>query len=185
VIVNGGSDPGLRGSRMAAPPETLSSRLGAGPERLTPQKEGSVMTESDKRIDALADRAKAAANNVHAAQAKTREKLEAQVSEARAAAEKTTEKLDAQAAESRDAASEGWSEIQQGWRNHIAKVRAKVAADMHEFDVDDANMRARLAEEDALMAIDFAYMAVEDAEWAALDAKLARMEADELAATPA
>jgi hypothetical protein len=143
------------------------------------------MTESDKRIDALADRAQEAADHVHAASTKTREKLESQVGEARAAADKTTQELNTKVAESRSEASERWTEMRKGWNDHIAKVRGKIEADKHEFDVDDANARARLAEEDALFAIDFAYTAIEDAEWATLEATLARKEADELAAAPA
>jgi hypothetical protein len=46
-----------------------------------------------------------------------------------------------------------------------------------------AERRAEWAEDDALDAIDFAGAALDEAEYATLDAVLARMEADELAAS--
>jgi hypothetical protein len=45
-------------------------------------------------------------------------------------------------------------------------------------------LRADIAEDDAVFAIDYAYAAIEEAEYAVLDASLARVEADELAAVP-
>jgi hypothetical protein len=156
----------------------------ASPEPFTPNGR-SVMTESDKRIDMLADRAKEAANRVHASTSKTKEKLESQVLEARAAADKTRQELQANAADSRDEASQRWSEIRQEWRDHIAKIQKKIDAEKQESRADRAEFRAEVAEYDALAAIDFAYLAIEDAEWAALDAGLARMKADELAAAHA
>jgi hypothetical protein len=143
------------------------------------------MAESEKRIDKLADRANEAAARVHASTSKTKEKLELQVSEARAAADKTTQELQAKAAASRDEASQRWSEIRQEWHDHIAKIQAKIDTEKQERRLDRAQLRAALAEDDALAAIDFGYLAIEDAEWAVLDAGLARAEADELAATHA
>jgi len=143
------------------------------------------MAESEKRMDKLAERAKEAANRVHASTTKTKEKLESQVAEARTASDKTKQELKAKAAETRNEATQDWDAIRQEWHDHIAKIQAKVDASKQERRIDRAEHRATRAEDDALAAIDFAYLAIEDAEWAVLDAHLARVEADELVAAHA
>ena len=143
------------------------------------------MSESNKRIDTLADRAKEASARVHASTSETKEKLESQVSEARAAADKTRRELDAKSAAARDEGSQRWTEIRNKWHDHIAEIQSKVDTQKQEFNVDRAEDRAAWAEDDALAAIDFAYLAIEDAEWAALDAVYARAKANELAAVRA
>jgi hypothetical protein len=181
-----GSESAVGGNRMAAAPCTLSSWLAQGLTRKAgtfPILDGrSVMAETEKRIDTLADRAREAAARVHASTSETKEKLESQVSEVRAAADKTRRELDARSADARDEGSRRWTEIRQEWHDHIAEIQRKVDAQKQAFSVDRAERRAARAEDDALAAIDFAYLAIEDAEWAVLDAVLARAEADELAA---
>jgi len=140
------------------------------------------MAENEVLMDKLADRAKEAAVHVHASTSKTKEKLESQVFEARAAADKTTKELQSKRADTNDEAAKRWSAITMKWNDHIAQIQQKVDAEKHDRDAGRARFRADLAEDDAVMAIDFAYGAVEDAEWAVLDAALARAEADELAA---
>jgi hypothetical protein len=141
------------------------------------------MIESEKGIDKLADRAQEAADRVHASASNTKDKLASQVREARAAADKTTQEHQAQAADSET--SQRWSAIRQDWHDHIAVIQDKVDTKKQELDLGHAKHRAKMADDEALEAIDFAYLAIEDAEWAVLDAELARKEADELAATPA
>lgn len=141
------------------------------------------MATFDDLIDKLADRAKQAADRVHASTSDTKEKLESQVSKARASANKTTQELEAKATDSQDDASRRWSEIRREWHDHIAKVQTRIDAEKDKADVSRAQHRAEFAERDATEAIDFAYMAIEWAEWAVVDAELARMNADELAGT--
>ena len=71
------------------------------------------------------------------------------------------------------------------WNEHLAKVRQHIDSKKAEIDLDRAQSDADNAEDDALFAIDYAYGAVEEAEYAVLDATLARVEADELAASGA
>jgi hypothetical protein len=141
------------------------------------------MAEFNELIDKLADRAQKAAEHVHASTSDTKEKLELQVSKARAAADKTTQEHEAKAADSQDEATRHWGEIRQQWRHHTAEIQARVDAEKDKLDVTRAKDRAAYAEGDALEAIDFAYTAIEWAEWAIVDAQLARLKADELAAT--
>jgi hypothetical protein len=61
--------------------------------------------------------------------------------------------------------------------DHAAAAQSKAKA------TPKAQHNADNAEGDALFAIDYAYAAIEEAEYAVLDASLARMKADELAAS--
>jgi len=141
------------------------------------------MAEFDNLIDKLADRAKEAADRVHASTSDTKEKLEAQVLKSRAAADKTTQELEAKVSHSQDETSQRWSQIGREWHDHIARIQGKIDAGKGKLDVSRAQHRAELAESDAIEAVDFAYMAIEWAEWAIVDAELARLDADELAGT--
>ena len=143
------------------------------------------MSKSDKRMETLADRAKAASARVQASTSETKEKLESQVSEARAAADKTRRELDAKSAAARDEGSQRWTEIRQKWHDHIAEIQSKVDTQKQEFTPTARRIGRRGPRTTPLAAIDFAYLAIEDAEWAVLDAVYARAEANELAAVHA
>ena len=143
------------------------------------------MDNSTKRIDDLAQRAEQAKERVHASSSATKERLEEQVSAARASADEKGRRLEAQAAGAGDEAAQRWGEIRRSWNDHVAGMRRKAADDKAGFDARRAQLRAELAEEDAVAATEFAILAVEEAEYAVLDSLLARAEADDMAAARA
>jgi hypothetical protein len=130
----------------------------------------------------LAARAKEAETRTAAARDEAQADLEREVASARAAAQEEAGKL-RQAAEEGKAEVRGvWTDLQQSWNAHIAKVREDVEGKKEKHDVHMAKVRADDAEGYASFAIDMAYSAVVEAEYASLDAVLARKEAEQMAA---
>ena len=133
----------------------------------------------------LAARAKEAEDHAAAAQTKTKADLEADVENARAVAQTEADRLSESADANRDRFSAWWHDVQRSWSEHVTAVKENIADRRAEHDVDRANKSAENAEDDAAFAIQYAIAAIEEAEYAVLDASLARMNADELAATTA
>jgi hypothetical protein len=138
------------------------------------------MTLSEN-LSKLATHAKEAEEHVAAAQEKASAQLQAERDAARAVGEQQAEDLHELAAEAEGKVSDRWNDVQRSWSEAMSKVRGDIESRKATLDLHEAESRAKWAEEDAGIAIDFADSAIVEAEYAALDAALARMEADELA----
>jgi hypothetical protein len=143
-----------------------------------------VMAVSDELMK-LAERAKEAEDRTAAAQEKVKADVEQDVETSRAVAQQQAEQLRQTADAGRGKISDWWNDAQRDWNEHVAKVQASIETRKAERDLARAEGQADNAEADALFAIDYAYAAIGEAEYAALDATLARMEADEMAASGA
>ena len=141
------------------------------------------MASSDD-LTKLATRAKEAEDHAAAAGAKAKADLEQDVEQSRAAAQVQADSLRDTAAAHQDKISAWWHDVQRTWSGHVAEIKDDIADRRAEHNLDRAQARADNAQEDAAFAIDYAYAAIGEAEYAVLDAALARMDADELAASP-
>jgi hypothetical protein len=140
------------------------------------------MALSDQ-LTKLAARAKEAEDHAAAAKQKARADLEQDVEQSRAAAQTQADSLRDAAEAHRGRISAWWHDVQRTWNEHVAKVHDNIEAKKAEVDSDRAEAYADDAEEDAAFAINYAYAAIDEAEYAVLDATLARVKADELAAS--
>jgi hypothetical protein len=139
------------------------------------------MSDTDKLMTQLADRARQASEHVHTVTTRTKDELESEVAAVRASVEQMNDKLEQEGAEAYDEASKRMAAIRQSWSDHIAEIRRKADAVESDLDVKRAQHRAANAEVDAVAAVEIAMLAVEVAEYEVLDAVLKRAEADELA----
>jgi vacuolar-type H+-ATPase subunit I/STV1 len=139
------------------------------------------MAASDE-LAKLTARAKEAEQRAAAARDKAKAELEQDVESARISAQEQAEKLRQSADAGKDKISVWWHDLQRSWNEHLATIRDDIDRRRSEHDMDKAGLRADIAEDDALFAIDYAYAAIDEAEYAVLDATLARVEADELVA---
>jgi hypothetical protein len=140
-----------------------------------------LMQTSDM-LSALVSRAKQVEEHAAAARTQARAEVEQSADEARAAAQAQADKLRESATATEAHVSASWNDLQERWREHVAKMRRDIDDKKAVLDAKVAESRAEDAEGDALFAIDYAYATVEEAEYAVLDAISARMKADELAA---
>jgi hypothetical protein len=139
------------------------------------------MTASEQ-LYKLADRAKQSEENISRAKEKSQADLQAQVQQARQSSQQHAAALKGDATATETKVSTWWTDVQDDWNQHIAKIRQNVDDKMADHDAKRAERRAETAEDDAEAAVDFAYAALEEAEYAVLDAALARLEADEAVA---
>jgi hypothetical protein len=137
---------------------------------------------ASEQLYKLADRAKQSEENIERAKDKGQAELRTQVEQARQSSQQRAAELKVHASDAKTKASTWWGDVQDGWNQHIAKVRENVDDRTAERDVKRAEHRAERAEDDAEAAVDFAYAALEEAEYAVLDAGLARLDADAAAA---
>lgn len=114
------------------------------------------MAASDD-LTKLATRAKAAEDRVAAARDKARVELEQDVSAAQADAQASAEQLRQLAEANEGKVSSWWDDTQRSWNQHIAAIREHVEAKKTEHDLDRAERRADVAEDDAAFAIDFVF----------------------------
>jgi hypothetical protein len=135
------------------------------------------MAASDT-LSHLADRAKIAEDRVAVAQTQARSQLQAQVVEARKNAQRTADSLQKQTAKGAASASRLWTDVQQTWSSHVARVRKDMESRTADREVKALRHKADEAENDAVAAVIFAEAALEEAEYAILDATLARMDAE-------
>jgi hypothetical protein len=108
--------------------------------------------------------------------------LDKQVADAQASAKQTADAMKASAAESKDETTQWWGQVQDNWKNFIAKIRDDADAKKADRDAKRAEARAERAEDNAADAVQFAYAALEEAEYQVLNAAMARLNADESAA---
>ena len=132
------------------------------------------MTDINKRMDELAEKAKQASERVHTAAHATTDNLQSQVWTARCRGRRKERRAGGEVADTRDEAKMGWNAARQTWHEHIAEVRSKSDEQKAEHDVHRAEHRAERAEDYAEYAVEFAFLALQEAEYAVLDASLAR-----------
>jgi hypothetical protein len=154
------------------------------PEAARPptHEEMTVMAASDA-LEQLAAQARTAEEKYRQSTAQGRTDLEARVTAARKSVDQHADELRAKADKASGDAERNWKDLQRSWKDHIAQLHERIDEKKTERDIRKADRRAELAEEDALVAVDFAAAALEEAEYSVLDAALARMDADEVAAT--
>jgi hypothetical protein len=140
------------------------------------------MAVSDQ-LSQLSARAKELENRAMAARSQAKADLEQDVESARQASQAQGDLLRQSAEARRGKISAWWDSVERSWNDHLAAVRKDFDDKRATHDLKSAQRRADNAEDDAAFAVDYAYAAVEEAEYAVLDATLARMEADEMAAT--
>jgi hypothetical protein len=140
------------------------------------------MAVSDQ-LSQLSARTKELENRAMAAGSKAKADLEQEVESAREAAQVQGDVLRQSAEARKGKISAWWDSVGRSWNDHLAAVRKDFDDKRATHDLKSAQRRADNAEDDAAFAVDYAYAAVEEAEYAVLDATLARMEADEMAAT--
>jgi hypothetical protein len=136
-----------------------------------------MMAASDMLAD-LAQRAKIAEDRVAAAKQQERSDVEAQVAKTRDAAQQKADELQARTAKAASGAQQWWSDVQNTWSGHVARLRDDIESKKAEMDTKRAGRRADSAEGDAVAAVAFAEAALEEAEYAVLYATLTRMDAD-------
>ena len=140
------------------------------------------MALSDQ-LSQLSARTKEFEDRARAAKSKAKADLEQEVESAREAAQAQGDVLRKSAEDHKGKISSWWDSVGRSWNDHLDAVRKDVDDKRAAHDLKTAQKRADNAEDDAAFAVDYAYAAVEEAEYAVLDATLARMEADEMAAT--
>jgi hypothetical protein len=140
------------------------------------------MAVSDQ-LSQLSARAKKLENRAMAARSQAKADLEQDVESARQASQAQGDLLRRSAEAGRGKISAWWDSVERSWNDHLAAVRKDFDDKRATHDLKAAQRRADNAEDDAAFAVDYAYAAVEEAEYAVLDATLARIEAEEMAAT--
>lgn len=140
------------------------------------------MAVSDQ-LSQLSARTKELEDRAMAARSKAKADLEQEVESAREAAQVQGDVLRQSAEARKGKISAWWDSVERSWNDHLAAVREDFDDKRAAHDLKTAQRRADNAEDDATFAVGYAYAAVEEAEYAVLDATLARMEADEMAAT--
>jgi hypothetical protein len=138
------------------------------------------MAASDD-LSKLAQRAKVAEDRVAAAKQQKRSEVEKEAARVREGAQQKAEQLKAQSAKASAGAAQWWSDVQNTWSGHVARMREDLERKKAGMDAGMARDRADDAEADAVNAVAFADAALEEAEYTVLDATLARMEADSAA----
>jgi len=140
------------------------------------------MALSDQ-LSQLSARTKELEDRAMAARSKAKADLEQEVASAREAAQVQGNALRQTAEAHKGNISAWWDSVERSWNDHLAAVREDFDDKRAAHDLKSAQRRADNAEDDAAFAVDYAYAAVDEAEYAVLDATLARMEADEMAAS--
>lgn len=90
--------------------------------------------------------------------------------------------LKTSSAAAKDQAGQRWSQIQETWKSHLAKVRSDADDAKANMDADRAERRAKHDEDDAAAAVEFAFAALDEAEYQVLKAAQSRQDADAAAA---
>ena len=135
-----------------------------------------------QQFDNVSERAKAAATKVKAANARTRDQLEADAVAAREKATEANDQIKAKAGAQHEKASSHWQEVRANWQEHVAKVRKDAKNRKEKLDAKEAARDAQWAESYAEDAIAFAGAVIDEAAAAALDAMYLRAYAQVSAA---
>jgi hypothetical protein len=135
------------------------------------------------QLTELAARAKESENFVNAAREKNRAYLDDQRETLKKSIVTGKDRMNADASVAQDKTRTWWNDTRQSIDARVAELRAERDDHRAAHDLKKAEHRADDAEEDAAYAVDFALQMLDEAEYAVADAILARIDADELAAS--
>jgi hypothetical protein len=141
------------------------------------------MKPLSEQLDELAVRAKKSEDFVSAARAKNRAYLDDERETLKKSIASGKARLTTDAAVAQDTTRAWWNDARQSIDARVAALRAERDEHRAEHDVKQAERRADDAEQDAAYAVDFALQMLDEAEYAVTDAVLARIDADQLAAS--
>ena len=133
----------------------------------------SVSVDSFDRLSQKIDEAK---RTIRAAASASDTELKAKVDEARKNADEHAAELSASAAATADKAEANWQKIQSDWDQHRQTVRKRIDEAKAAENLNEAELRAEWAEDDARDAVNFASNAIDEATYAMLDAIAARKD---------
>jgi len=143
------------------------------------------MKPLSEQLEELSERAKKSEDFVAAARAKNRTYIAEEREELKKSIATGKAQLNAAASATTDKARSSWDDVRGSIEARAAKLRAEREERHAEHDLKKAEHRADDAEQDAVYAIGFALQMLDEAEYAVADAVLARIDADELAASDA
>jgi uncharacterized protein with WD repeat len=141
------------------------------------------MKPLSEQLNELAARVKKSEDFVNAAREKNRAVLDDERQALKTSIADGKARMDADEAAAQDKVRSWWNETRQSIDARVAKLRAERDDHRAAHDLKKAERRAEDAEEDAAYAVDFALAMLDEAEYAVADAVLARLDADELAAS--
>jgi hypothetical protein len=141
------------------------------------------MKPLSEQLTDLAARAKRSEDFVDAASAKNRAYLDDQREALKNSIATGKARMSADAAVAQNTTRTWWNDARQSIDARVAELRAERDDHRAAHDLKKAQRRAEDAEDDAAYAIDFALQMLDEAEYAVTDAILARIDADELAAS--
>jgi hypothetical protein len=141
------------------------------------------MKPLSEQLNELADRVKKSEDFVSAAQAKNRAFLDDQRETLKTSIDNGKAQMKADAAADADQTRSWWNDTRQSIDARIAELRAERDDHRAAHTLKRAERHAEDAEQDAAYAVDFAVAMLDEAEYAVADAVLARLDADELAAS--
>jgi hypothetical protein len=140
------------------------------------------MTVSADSFDKLSEKIDSAKSAIKAAASQSEAELKAKVEEARKTADDRASELGVQTRTTGESVDTHWGQIQADWERHRQAVRRRLSEAKTGEDLEAAELRAELAEDDAADAIDFAANAIDEATYAMLDAIAASKDVNDLAA---
>lgn len=141
------------------------------------------MKPLSEQLSDLAERAKKSEDFVNGARAKNRAFLDDTRATLKTSIADGNAQLNADAAAVADETRSWWNETRQSIDARIAELRAERDDHRAARTLKRAERHAEDAEQDAAYAVEFALAMVDEAEYAVADAVLARIDADELAAS--
>jgi hypothetical protein len=141
------------------------------------------MKPLSEQLNELAGRVKKSEDFVKEARAKNRTFLDDERETLKTSIANGKAQMKADAAADADETRSWWNDTRQSIDARVAELRAE--RDQHRAgrDLKRAERHAEDAEQDAAYAVDFALAMLDEAEYAVADAVLARLDADELAAS--
>jgi hypothetical protein len=137
---------------------------------------------SDQLTD-LAARAKKSEDFVDAARAKDRAYLDDQRETLKKSIATGKDRMADEAAAAQDKTRSWWNDARQSIDTRVGELRTERENHRAAHDLKKAERRADDAEDDAAYAVDFALQMLDEAEYAVTEAMLARIDADDLAAS--
>jgi hypothetical protein len=143
------------------------------------------MKTLSESLDALAARVKQLEQSAAASFESDRAKLEQRGREIDQAFADAADDVERTLRQADEAGRARWNETKASVKRPVDELRARVQARRTEHELHRAQRHAEAADEDAIEAIGLATYFVNVAEYAVIDAALARMEADDLAASTA
>jgi hypothetical protein len=141
------------------------------------------MKPLSEQLNELANRVKKSEDFVNAARAKDRAFLDNERETLKTSIDNGKAQMKADAAADADETRSWWNDTRRSIDARSAELRARRDDHRAERTLKRAERRAEDAEQDAAYAVDFALSMLDDAEYAVADAVLARLDADELAAS--